>query len=99
MTRDRYDSTSGLFLCPRWMEPLRIQFHSLHPLQLPNRRHLLLLVYMAVSIHRQPGIAVPRQGLSRLGRHVRPTEVRDESVPHGVEIGVEAFGGLVAEEV
>ncbi len=39
------------------------------------------------------------QGLGRLGRHVRPTEIRDEGMPHGMEVGVEVLGVLVAEEV
>ncbi len=39
------------------------------------------------------------QGLGRLGRHVRPAEVGDEGVPHGVEVGVEAIGVLVSQEI
>jgi len=69
---------------------------SLHPLQHPNRRRLLLLAYMAIGVHCQPDITMPRQGLGRLGRHIRPAEVR---VPHGVEIGIEALGVLVSEEI
>ncbi len=42
---------------------------------------------------------MPCQGLGRLGRHVRTAEIRDKGVPHGVEVGVEALGVLVAEEV
>ncbi len=34
-----------------------------------------------------------------LGRNVRTAEVRDESVPHGMEIGVETFGVLISQEV
>ena len=42
---------------------------------------------------------MPCQSLGRLGRHVRPAEISDEGVQHGVEVGVEAFGGLVSQEV
>ncbi len=52
---------------------------------------------MAISVHGQADITVPRQGLGRLGRHIRTAEVRDEGVPHGVKVGVEALGVLVAE--
>ncbi len=64
---------------------------SLHPLQHPNRHSLLLLAYMAISIHRKPNIAMASQGLSRLGRNVRTAEVGDKGVPHGVE-AVNCFG-------
>ncbi len=41
---------------------------------------------------------MPRQSLGRLGRNIRSTEIRDEGVPHCVEVGKEALGVLVAEE-
>ncbi len=64
-------------------------------LQHPNRRRLLLLIDVRINIHRQPDVTMASQGLRRLGRHVRPAKVHDESMPHGVEVGVEAFGILV----
>ncbi len=73
--------------------------HSPHPSQHPNRLNLLLLAYMAISVHRKPNFTMASQGMGRLGRHVCTAEIRDECVPHCVEVGVEALGVLVAEEV
>ncbi len=60
--------------------------------QHPNRRRLLLLAYMAISVHSKPDIAMASQGLGRLRRHVRTAEVRDEGVPHGVEVVTHCSG-------
>ncbi len=49
---------------------------------------------MAISVHCQADITVPRQSLGCLGRHVRTAEIRDKGMPHGVEVGVEAFLAL-----
>ncbi len=54
---------------------------------------------MAISVHRQANIAMTGQCLGRFGRHIRPAEICDEGLAHGVEIGVEALGVLVSEEV
>ena len=54
---------------------------------------------MAISVHRQPDVAMTNQGLRRLGSKIRPAEIRDECVPHGVAVGVEALGVLVSEEI
>ncbi len=54
---------------------------------------------MAVGIHRQPNIAVASQSLGRLGRNIFPAEIRDESMPHRMEIDVKALGVLVSQEI